>query len=110
MDPTKQEELQRLRVYKNKEKWGVVERLEDGGYGAICKGMFKKGSDISKFEGLRVVTDDGGTAGKIAGSFGRSGKFRVQFDQQLSSKPSRVILRFRRYLYDPEKRMRQHSG
>ena len=62
--------------------------------------------------GMRVTAVPGGQEGRIEGGFGKTGKFRVRFPggaPQLHSgsagAPSaRVLLRFKRFLFDPDKR------
>ena len=54
-----------------KSKEGVVERIGSSGYEVICKGMFKKETDLANlFAGLRVSLSTG-EAGKIEDSFGQ---------------------------------------
>jgi selenocysteine-specific elongation factor len=47
-------QLQRLRVFKLKERRGQIDRLLPDGCMAICKGLFKKESDLGHFVGLKV--------------------------------------------------------
>lgn len=68
-----------LKVYKEKYRRGVIERLESDGTSAICKGMFSKDTDMSVFTGVDVVVEETGEVGDISGGFGKSGKFRVSF-------------------------------
>jgi hypothetical protein len=67
--------LQKLKIYKFKQREGGLERYVDG-YSAVGKGLFKKETDISQFVGLRVRTE-AGEEGTIQSSFGKSGKFKV---------------------------------
>ena len=57
----------------------MIERLQDD-KSAICKGMFKRETDLSMFQGMKVFTDRG-EEGIISGWFGKSGKFKVFFSQ-----------------------------
>ena len=68
--------LPRLKVYVKKSKEGVVERKGDD-YTVICKGLFKKETNIDLFVGLKVKLSSG-EDGIIEGSFGQSGKFKVR--------------------------------
>ena len=73
---------------------------------------------------MRVVASPGGQVGTIEGGFGKSGKFRVRFDQplrqpaaaaaaagqgggqaaaQAQQPPVRLTLSFRRYLFDQDR-------
>ena len=113
-------DLGALRVYKVKRREGVVERVQDGGRTAICKGMFKKETDINIFTGLRVTASTG-ACGTIEGAFGKSGKFKVYFPDGLvpegggegastakaDGAGARITLECKRFLYDKEKRLRQ---
>ena len=57
--------------FQVKSKEGVVERVGSSGYEVICKGMFKKETDLANlFAGLRVSLSTG-EAGKIEDSFGQ---------------------------------------
>lgn len=106
VDTSKQTELFKLHIYKHKHRDGVVERLQDNGRTAICKGMFKRETDLTLFIGMRVFTDTGLT-GTIESTFGKTGKFRVALNSAAESKPGKVHLRFKRLLFDPSKKMRQ---
>ena len=44
-----------LRVYKLKGREGVVERVEPDGCTAVCRGMFKKESDMTAFQGESLL-------------------------------------------------------
>ena len=69
-------QLAHLRVYKQKAKEGVVERMQDE-MTVIGKALFKKETNMELFNGLRVTLSTG-EAGVIEGSFGQSGKFKVR--------------------------------
>ena len=49
-------QLSQLRVFKYKEKCGSVDRIAKDKLSAVCKGMFKKETDISPFIGMKVRT------------------------------------------------------
>ena len=70
-------DLPKFRIYKTKSKEGVVERMGSSDFEVICKGMFKKETDLaSLFSGLKVSLSTG-EQGKIEDTFGQSGKFKV---------------------------------
>ena len=69
-------ELPFLKIYKVKQKHGVVERLVND-YELVCKNMFKKETNIHLFSGL-TVTLSTGEAAVIDGPFGQSGKFKIR--------------------------------
>ncbi|KAJ9507266.1 hypothetical protein QJQ45_006243 [Haematococcus lacustris] len=112
INPSKPAELQQLRVYKMKEKRGVIERINEDQGNAIVRGMFKKETDPAIYTGLRVVTGRG-EDGIIESSFGKSGKLKVHFAKGIqqagrSSSDNAVILRCKRYIYEHDrKRLRQ---
>jgi selenocysteine-specific elongation factor len=69
--------------------------------------MFKKESDISLFENLKVTTA-GGDAGVLQGAFGKSGKYKVHFPSGVpddarsdpNSPSHKLLLTFKRYVHD----------
>eukprot|EP01135_Chromosphaera_perkinsii_P005157 Nk52_evm5s319 gene=Nk52_evmTU5s319 len=82
-------ELSRLlRVVKVKQRQGSVDRVVDE-YTLIGKGLFKKETNMSLFEGTRVLVGGAGEnekealCGRIEGGFGQGGKFKVQMDSRL---------------------------
>jgi len=66
-----------LHLFKRKMREGSVERWADERT-AVCRGMFKRETDISLFTGMRVLTG-AGQVGTIQGAFGKSGKYKVTF-------------------------------
>lgn len=54
VDPADKKALPRLKVVKLKAKYGSIERIATDGCTAICKGMFKKETDMSLFAGMKV--------------------------------------------------------
>ncbi|KAG8331173.1 selenocysteine-specific elongation factor isoform X2 [Homalodisca vitripennis] len=78
--------LPKLKIYKNKSKSGVVDRIVNE-YEVVCKDMFKKETRLDLFTGLRVSLSSGEN-GVIEGCFGQSGKIRVRIPQGL--KPDTV--------------------
>lgn len=111
-------DLTKLKIYKVKQKQGVVERLVND-YELVCKNMFKKETNIHLFSGLIVILSTGEKA-VIDGPFGQSGKFKIRLKDSLSEeaksvlsikkkKPSdnandsnaiTVALNFKRYVFD----------
>jgi len=68
-------------IYKEKTRSGIVDRLHDAET-LIVKNIFKKETNLDLFTGLRVTLDSGET-GKIIGPFGKSGKIKVEVDDDL---------------------------
>jgi len=98
--------LEGLRVYKCKERTGVVERVKDDGRSAVCREMFKKETDLSLFQGMTVSSRVG--PGRIEGSFGKSGKFTVAFSADGIQPGDEIVLRFRKYVFAHDRKaMRQ---
>lgn len=75
--------LPRVKVFKNKFKQGVVERKTDA-YSVVCKGLFKKETNIETFVGMKVKLSSG-EDGTIEGGFGQSGKFKVRIPSEYTS-------------------------
>ena len=74
-------DLTKLKIYKVKQKQGVVERLVND-YELVCKNMFKKETNIHLFSGLIVILSTGEKA-VIDGPFGQSGKFKIRLKGML---------------------------
>ena len=95
-----------LRLFSIKSRRGTIERVESDNRTCVCKGMFKKESDLSQFRNMFVWMDEraGGTRGHIEGSFGKTGKFKVYFEREIDAKISRrITMRFKRFLFDKGK-------
>lgn len=121
--------LPKLKIYKNKYKIGILDRVVNERE-VVCKDMFKKETRLDLFTGLKVVLDTGEN-GVINGCFGQSGKIRVSIPQGLlpdtitkvglkKSKKNksennestvkdiiRIELKFKQYIYDSEKKIVQ---
>lgn len=119
--------LPKLKVYKNKVKSGVVDRLVNENE-IICRNLFKKETRLDLFAGLKVSLSSG-EKGFIEGSFGQSGKIRVRIPdglkqetmEKLSTKKSKknknendntdeqlvVGLKFKQYIFDNSKKFTQ---
>ncbi len=74
-----------LGVFKYKVKEGVVERASNE-CEVICKGMFKKETNLALFGGLAVRLSTG-EEGAIGEPFGQSGKFKVRVPGESESLP-----------------------
>ena len=108
LDPGDPSQLQRLKIYKLKCREGSIERIESDGCTAVCRGMFSKDSDLSRFVGMAVKGPQG-EVGTLEGSFGKSGKFKVRFTQGLMQSLEKgqlgtIVLEFKRYIFDTDKR------
>lgn len=113
----KDEFLQRLKIYKEKSREGVVQRVVNEGE-IIVANLFKKETDRSKFDKMKCKLWTG-EVGVIAGAFGQSSKVRVQFSPPLNTKTieiiknskntenPKVILAFKKYIFDKNHRMVQ---
>lgn len=120
--------LSSVKVYKEKMKEGIVERMVNE-YQVIVKDLFKKESNIQIFSNYRVTLSTG-DEGIIEGSFGQSGKINVRIPNGLSEKALSslknvkkskrdqkdntekaetitVLLKFRKYIYDTKKQICQ---
>lgn len=86
----KQEDLPRLKVFKIKEKTGLVERANNE-MELIGKNMFKKETNIHLFDNFKVKLDNG-LIGKLDGPFGQSGKFKIRLDQPLNDELKALLL------------------
>ena len=71
----------RLKVFKLKEKCGLIERANND-MELIGKNMFKKETNIHVFDGFKVILSNG-AAGRMDGPFGQSGKFKVRLEGKI---------------------------
>lgn len=112
-------DLSKIRFYSKKERTGTICRLGDPyrraddekvvRYDVFGSDLFKKETNMSQFIGLHLETDKG-DIGVIQSSFGTSGKFKLYFPAGTTAKNGDTLyLRFKRYLNDPEKKIRQDS-
>lgn len=74
--------LQNLKLYKNKMKTGIVDRVVND-FEIIGKCMFKKETNVEQFVGLKVKLSTG-ESGIIDGSFGKSGKIKIRIPEGLT--------------------------
>ena len=124
-----QNDLQNIKIFKIKNKEGLVDRISNE-YEVIVKNLFKKETNTQNFVGLKVTLSSG-DEGVIDGSFGQSGKVKVRIpngikDKSLvttNSKPKKglnesnsntnytqikVLLEFKRFIYDSHKKIIQN--
>eukprot|EP01028_Stygiella_incarcerata_P008007 TRINITY_DN336_c0_g1_i3.p1 TRINITY_DN336_c0_g1~~TRINITY_DN336_c0_g1_i3.p1 ORF type:complete len:588 (+),score=146.47 TRINITY_DN336_c0_g1_i3:1641-3404(+) len=99
--------LDALRIIKWKTREGFVDRVIDS-RSYVGRGIFKKGSDMSLFQGMRLIlADTGEDAGVIQGSFGTSGKFKVSdpaVDATTHAKAgTKILLRYKKLVGFPGK-------
>jgi len=117
-DPKK--DTERLRLYTMKEKSGVICRLGDSfkrnddnrvvRYEVYGSDLFKKETNMTQFIGLQVETETG-DVGVIQSSFGTGGKFKVSFPAGTDARNgTKLFLRFKRYVHDAEKKIRQDAA
>jgi len=110
-------DVSQLRLYITKEKRGIVCRLGDAyrrtddgmiiRYEIYGKDLFQKQTNVNEFIGLRVITEES-DVGIIRSSYGTSGKFKIEFPGGTCAKEGDILfLRFRRYIYDSEKKIYQ---
>ena len=123
-----EKKVKNIKIYKNKSKSGVVDRLSNE-YEVIGKSMFKKETNMSLFAGMKVHLSTG-ESGVIEGGFGQSGKFKIRIpaglqestQSQMKEKskkkndsgppndnnpPITITLDFKKYIFDPQKKMIQ---
>lgn len=93
--------LQRLRVFRWKRRDGSIERVTGNSCNAVCRGMFKKETDISAFAGMKVISHSG-VAGTLGNAFGKSGKFSVRFDTAVEAGEAFSLI-FKKFIFEPDK-------
>lgn len=111
--PISQEEVHALRVFKRKFKEGSIDRVVDANT-VICKNLFAPGTDMNLFLGMSVQLGDEGPTGRIDSTFGKT-KFKCLFPDnergieglQEACHKAKLLLRYKRFVFDPKKRMIQ---
>lgn len=128
-------QLERIKVYKNKSKEGLVERMANENE-IIVKNLLKKDTNSQLFVGLKVKLSTG-EEGIIDGTFGQGGKVKVRISSGLqdttkvllqkltsgkkkgkggqenqpcpdnNSEPVKVVLNFKKYVFSNSKRITQ---
>ena len=107
------EEVHALRIFKRKLKEGQIDRVQDETT-VICRGLFKPGTDMNLFLGMQVQLGESGPVGRIDGTFGKT-KFKCVFPPnergleglQEACHKAKLYLRYKRFVFDPQKRMVQ---
>lgn len=114
MDP---KDLKSLRLVKMKSKTGTLDRFDKQDKTlVICKDMFKADTDLSLFNGLKIVHEQSGEEGIVEGLYGQEGKFKVRFARELKVKTDakgnirsgeRISLYFRKYVFEQSRKLIQ---
>ena len=80
----------------------------------ICKNLFKPGTDMNMFVGMKVCLGEKGPIGTIDSTFGKA-KFKCVFPDhglgleglQEACKGAKLYLRYKRFVFDSKKKMVQ---
>lgn len=89
-----------LRVYKSKERRGVVDRVIDA-HNVIGKNIISVNAGIQQLIGLKVLTESG-DEGKVESSFGKTGKIKLNFANGFTNgvkKGDKIRLPLRKQLF-----------
>jgi len=111
-DASSKEKLhQQLKIFRYKMRSGSVDRVDNDPYVVIGKDLFKKETNLSLFEGMKISYSENNSIGEVGvleGAFGKSGKFKVRFNNpQKVEAGTPLYLHFKRYIFDPSKQMVQ---
>jgi hypothetical protein len=108
--------LDTLRLFRWKQKVCEVHRpvdvRADGAcFEAIGWKLYSKNASIKPFLGLKLEKEDGEAVGLIHGPFGSTDKFKIRFPSGVMGVTSgmKLVLRFKRYVYDSDKSMKQRG-
>ena len=107
--------LEALKIYRWKQKDCDVHRVidvrNDRCYEAIGHNLYSKeaGNSIRAYRGMKLETENQELVGIVDKAFGSTNKFRIIFPHGAHGirKGTKLYLRFKRYVYDAEKLMRQ---
>ena len=105
------EEFKKLiKITKDKFKEGIVDKVVDN-RNIIVRNLLNKETPVSPFVNMKVIIVETGEIGKITGAFGKSGKFKARFDNDLQNteelKNKVVRMPFKKLLYDTTHKMIQ---
>jgi len=89
-----------------KRKTGQIDRVNDP-HTIIGKNLFKKETDIGLFVGMKVTRSTTGDVGTIEGPFGKSGKFKVNFEKDQTDTQGELILEFKRFVFNKDLKLNQ---
>ena len=101
--------LSKFRIYKEKIKRGVVEKIDKKSHGtAYVKHLFASEVPPKHVLGLKVFTEKTNDLGIVKGLYGNTGLLRVQFASSLTKKKilnanDGVILKLRRYIFEQDR-------
>ena len=92
-----------LKIYKLKQRTGVVDRVDKNG-AVIVKDLFEKNSDMTRFLNMKLISPDN-EVGNIEGPFGKSGKVKVSFsDPGKIKRAMKLTMNFKKYVFDENKK------
>jgi hypothetical protein len=111
-------DLNRLRIYTWKQKEAEILRLTDVRKDtglcmeAIGWKLFNKEAGIGRYLGMKLETPSGDVVGFIHSPFGATGKFKIRFPLGVTGLRfgSRLVLKFKRFVYDRKKVMHQDAS
>ena len=74
--------MTQFKIAKIKQKVGSIEKLVDN-YTLLGKDLFSKETPLAPFIGMQVFLSNG-KKGVIHSSFGKSGKFKIKFEEEVT--------------------------
>ena len=99
-----------LKITKDKFKEGIVDKVVDN-RNIIVRNLLSKETPVAPFVNMKVLIVESGQIGKITGAFGKSGKFKARFDEDLLNpdelKNKVVRMPFKKLIYDTTHKMIQ---
>jgi hypothetical protein len=119
LKPITKDDLSLIKICKDKEKSGVIERINDC-KNVLIKDLFKKETNFKLLIGMIVISKKTGENGIIQSTFGTKGKLKVYFENGITGNPeerdvdvlselveSEVVLKFKKLIYDKKNEMMQ---
>ena len=109
-DDSTEEYKKNFKISKEKRKEGIVDKVNDK-RNIICRSMLNKETPVTPFVNMKIVLTETGEIGTITGAFGKSGKFKVKFNEDLEDienlKGKPIHLPFNKLLFGDNKQMIQ---
>lgn len=109
-DEDKEEYKKHFKITKEKRKEGVIDKVVDS-RNIIGRNLFSKETPVTPFVNMKIAITETGQVGRITGAFGKSGKFKARFDEDLENpddlKGKALHMTFNKLLFDSTHKMIQ---
>ena len=101
--------MTQFKIAKIKQRVGSIEKLVDSNT-LLGKDLFSKETPIAPFIGMQIVLSNG-KKGIISSSFGKSGKFKIKFEEEVTEEDAKctISMPFKKLIFDKTHKMVQEK-